>query len=208
VKPCLWRVYFRGFLGCSLRTSHKQLAVCLQTSVSPAPVEPLLVDEPATEGSGTMFHLETNIANAVSSKQRPGGKEGFESLFSMFIFFLPPSLPAVWRCFPPPLPAQVFHHAILNLPDSALTFLDTFRGVDWRANGFEAPPTVHVYCFSKAADPRQASSCPVFVFSFAPTCGGVSCAKDRHLASLCLSPPPPLSKTTVSPSTGRAGPRE
>lgn len=52
---------------------------------------------------------------------------------------------------------QVFHHAILNLPDSALTFLDTFRGVDWRANGFDVPPTVHVYCFSKAADPKQAS---------------------------------------------------
>ncbi|CAN0425635.1 unnamed protein product [Pylaiella littoralis] len=50
---------------------------------------------------------------------------------------------------------QVFHHAILNLPDSALTFLDTFRGVDWKANGFEAPPMVHVYCFSKAADPKQ-----------------------------------------------------
>lgn len=53
----------------------------------------------------------------------------------------------------------MFHHAILNLPDSALTFLDTFRGVDWRANGFGAPPTVHVYCFSKAADPKQASPC-------------------------------------------------
>ncbi|CAM9621756.1 unnamed protein product [Scytosiphon promiscuus] len=50
---------------------------------------------------------------------------------------------------------QVFHHAILNLPDSALTFLDTFRGVDWKANGFEGPPTVHVYCFSKAADFKQ-----------------------------------------------------
>lgn len=54
-----------------------------------------------------------------------------------------------------PFSLQVFHHAILNLPDSALTFLDTFRGVDWKANGFEKPPTVHVYCFSKAADPKQ-----------------------------------------------------
>lgn len=60
--------------------------------------------------------------------------------------------------------AQVFHHAILNLPDSALTFLDTFRGVDWKANGFEAPPMVHVYCFSKAADPKQASNTAVLCF--------------------------------------------
>ncbi|CAM9438977.1 unnamed protein product, partial [Laminaria digitata] len=51
---------------------------------------------------------------------------------------------------------QTFHHAILNLPDSALTFLDVFRGVDWKARGFKAPPTVHVYCFSRAADPQQA----------------------------------------------------
>ncbi|CAN0515047.1 unnamed protein product, partial [Ectocarpus sp. 8 AP-2014] len=51
---------------------------------------------------------------------------------------------------------QVFHHAILNLPDSALTFLDTFRGVHWREHGFDSPPMVHVYCFSKAADPKQA----------------------------------------------------
>lgn len=50
---------------------------------------------------------------------------------------------------------QVFHHAILNLPDSALTFLDVFRGVDWKASGFENPPLVHVYCFSRAADPAQ-----------------------------------------------------
>ncbi|CAN0537302.1 unnamed protein product, partial [Ectocarpus sp. 8 AP-2014] len=51
---------------------------------------------------------------------------------------------------------QVFHHAILNLPDSALTFLDTFRGVHWIEHGFDSPPMVHVYCFSKAADPKQA----------------------------------------------------
>ncbi|CAN0494638.1 unnamed protein product, partial [Ectocarpus sp. 12 AP-2014] len=51
---------------------------------------------------------------------------------------------------------QVFHHAILNLPDSALTFLDTFRGVRWREHGFDSPPVVHVYCFSKAVDPKQA----------------------------------------------------
>lgn len=54
---------------------------------------------------------------------------------------------------------QVFHHAILNLPDSALTFLDTFRGVHWREHGFDSPPMVHVYCFSKAADPKQARKC-------------------------------------------------
>ena len=66
----------------------------------------------------------------------------------------------------------MFHHAILNLPDSALTFLDVFRGVDWRARGFEAPPTVHVYCFSRAADPKKASYLsPSLFYNSAPLLG-------------------------------------
>ncbi|CAN0019574.1 unnamed protein product [Sphacelaria rigidula] len=47
---------------------------------------------------------------------------------------------------------QVFHHAILNLPNSALEFLDVFRDVKWGDRGFSSPPMVHVYCFSKADD--------------------------------------------------------
>ncbi|CAM9663722.1 unnamed protein product, partial [Phaeothamnion confervicola] len=48
---------------------------------------------------------------------------------------------------------KVFHHAIMNLPASALDFVHVFRGVDWAGAGFSVPPMVHVYCFSKAADP-------------------------------------------------------
>ncbi|CAN0490041.1 unnamed protein product, partial [Discosporangium mesarthrocarpum] len=50
---------------------------------------------------------------------------------------------------------QVFEHAILNLPNSALDFLDVFKGIDWTERGFPCPPWVHVYCFSKEEDPVQ-----------------------------------------------------
>ncbi|CAM9395357.1 unnamed protein product [Choristocarpus tenellus] len=50
---------------------------------------------------------------------------------------------------------QAFDHAILNLPNSALEFLDVFKGIDWSALGFPHPPWVHVYCFSKEEDPVQ-----------------------------------------------------
>jgi len=53
----------------------------------------------------------------------------------------------------PALPMGPFSHVLMNLPASALTFLDAFVGAFDRAT-WQAPlPTVHCYCFSKAADP-------------------------------------------------------
>lgn len=51
-----------------------------------------------------------------------------------------------------------FDHAILNLPSTALNFLDCFVGLGHRitlsgANISGAQPRIHVYCFSTADDP-------------------------------------------------------
>lgn len=47
-----------------------------------------------------------------------------------------------------------FSHALMNLPASALTFLDAFVGAFDRDRWTAPLPTVHCYCFSKAADPK------------------------------------------------------
>jgi len=53
-----------------------------------------------------------------------------------------------------PLTFGCFSHIIMNLPASALTFLDAFVGAFDRT-AWKAPlPRVHCHCFSKAADPR------------------------------------------------------
>ncbi|KAG5185254.1 hypothetical protein JKP88DRAFT_269654 [Tribonema minus] len=45
-----------------------------------------------------------------------------------------------------------FGHVIMNLPASAIDFLDAFRDIDWAARGFRDPPLVHCYCFSRGDD--------------------------------------------------------
>ena len=52
------------------------------------------------------------------------------------------------------LPLGFFSHVLMNLPASALTFLDAFVG-SFDRKTWKAPlPTVHCYCFSKADDPK------------------------------------------------------
>ena len=51
-----------------------------------------------------------------------------------------------------------FDHAILNLPSTAISFLDCFIGLGYRithsgASVGGAQPRIHVYCFSTAEDP-------------------------------------------------------
>jgi tRNA (guanine37-N1)-methyltransferase len=58
----------------------------------------------------------------------------------------------------------------MNLPDSAITFLDTFRGVLSPANlgsrdvssvygdeGDDGMPMIHCHCFTKETDPDKAA---------------------------------------------------
>ena len=54
---------------------------------------------------------------------------------------------------PTPLRFGFFTHVLMNLPASALTFLDAFVGAFDRASWRAPLPMVHCYCFSKAADP-------------------------------------------------------
>jgi hypothetical protein len=48
----------------------------------------------------------------------------------------------------------------MNLPDSALTFLDAFRGIladsDLKEAYANRLPTVHCHCFTRELDPKQA----------------------------------------------------
>ena len=54
---------------------------------------------------------------------------------------------------PPALPLGYFSRVLMNLPASALTFLDAFVGAFDRETWKAPLPMVHCYCFSKAADP-------------------------------------------------------
>ena len=55
---------------------------------------------------------------------------------------------------PSTLPFGYFSHVLMNLPASALTFLDAFVGAFDRDTWHAPLPMVHCYCFSKAGDPK------------------------------------------------------
>lgn len=58
--------------------------------------------------------------------------------------------------FCPPAEGLIFHHAIMNLPASAIEFLDAFNGAfdpaTWAGKDL---PMVHCYTFKKAAETEQ-----------------------------------------------------
>ena len=80
-------------------------------------------------------------------------------------------------------PPRLVNHYIMNLPDSALTFLDAFWGVLiplLHLEGFEAElrkyglPLIHVYCFTRELDPADAEKDICLVRSSPSTQAGVS----------------------------------
>lgn len=63
-------------------------------------------------------------------------------------------------------PRSKITHFVMNLPDSALEFLDAFRGIltprgetEGRLDGvYVTMPMVHCYCFTRELDPHKAKA--------------------------------------------------
>ncbi|BFI29579.1 tRNA (guanine37-N1)-methyltransferase [Marchantia polymorpha subsp. ruderalis] len=53
---------------------------------------------------------------------------------------------------PPPMPWEGFHHVPMNLPASALEFLDVFQGLLSRDHWKGPMPRIHCYCFMRAIE--------------------------------------------------------
>ena len=117
-------------------------------------------------------YLERNVAvNKVGSRVRTYNLDGRDFLQQLLVPCAPPpaasTAPAgaastaaaasagdAAAAHASPLAFGPFAHVIMNLPASALTFLDALVGA-FDCEAWAAPlPRVHCYCFSKAADPR------------------------------------------------------
>ena len=74
-------------------------------------------------------------------------------------------------------PRQRIAHFVMNLPDSAIQFLDAFRGLLCDAEGrdlsgiYKEMPMVHCHCFTRELEPekaeldiRQVSKCAIVLF--------------------------------------------
>ena len=97
------------------------------------------------------------------------------------------------------MPFGCFSHVLMNLPASALTFLDSFVGAFDRATWKAPLPTVHCYCFSKAESPDAGSkeaACKAEVIAIAEKAMGcalpdasVTVVRDvsPHKLMLCLT---------------------
>ncbi|KAI0828972.1 guanine-N-1-methyltransferase [Trametes gibbosa] len=130
-------------------------------------------------------YLNSNIrANKVESLVRPYCEDGRAFIREAFNRVhdhpLPPIPPPNTRggknntdaklpSPPPRLRRNRVNHLVMNLPDTAISFLDAFRGVLSRANagdrflsglyGHETSmPMIHCHCFTRQAEPEEAEA--------------------------------------------------
>lgn len=88
---------------------------------------------------------------------------------------------------PVPLPRMKITHFVMNLPDSALEFLDAFQGIltprgetgGRLGDAYVTMPEVHCYCFTRELDPRRAEA------DIRQVCGHVGRAKHRVTLVFC-----------------------
>ena len=117
----------------------------------------------APEGSALAHDLASIAGSAAASAAAPSTMQAQRETSAAVVA---PGASAPKRERPP---FGCFSHVLMNLPASALTFLDAFAGsfdpVTWTA----PLPMVHCYCFSKAKDPaaevigiaEKALGCPL-----------------------------------------------
>ena len=88
--------------------------------------------------------------------------------------------------------APAFDHVIMNLPASAIEFLDAFYGAFDRAAWEGHLPLVHCYCFQRKDETQagqELSVCRVFVrrlCAFAYTCSHMLCMASSYSAVAAL----------------------
>jgi tRNA (guanine37-N1)-methyltransferase len=91
----------------------------------------------------------TRIQQRSDRKQRLDKKEGHVT---------PPNSTAA-SALPP---RRTIAHFVMNLPDSAITFLDAFRGIlvqdDLRAAYQDKLPMIHCHCFTRELEPERAEA--------------------------------------------------
>lgn len=116
-----------------LESTHARTQVNTQLNKVQGAVRPFCMDGRAFV---RLLCGSLDDASLASAQQaRPGGPDD-----------APPALPAGWE---PPVGGVQWHHALMNLPRTAVEFCDAFRGAfdptRWRGT----LPWVHCYSFQK-----------------------------------------------------------
>lgn len=123
----------------------------------------------------------TNVTTTSSKQKQQPVKR------SKLVAEVPPEVPTGFR---PPSGGLLFDHAVMNLPASAVEFLDAFRGAfdpdTWRQRPL---PWVHVYTFQKRETQAGEGAWGGMVVVASPGVLFAVCSAFRVADTFCLPPP-------------------